>query len=262
MRAVMTSAESDSDAGSTTTLIQRRIYGRRQSHRIRPARKRLLEERLPELQIHIPDDGSPIDLGEVQSQACQRCWLEIGFGGGEHLAAQAGDNPAVTLIGCEPYVNGVARLLSLIDDVDNVRVVIDDARLLLKALPAASFEKIFVLFPDPWPKARHQKRRIVNPETLSDMARILKPGGELRLATDIMNYARPMLFSTLADGRFDWQAERPQDWRDRPADWPATRYEEKARKSGRAPVFLRFRKKSCPSNSMKAADRRNLLNCE
>jgi tRNA (guanine-N7-)-methyltransferase len=241
----MTAFVSDSDCETTTSLVQRRIYGRRQSHRIRPARKRLLEERLPEIQIRIPEDGTPLELGEVQSPTCSQHsqhWLEIGFGGGEHLAAQALANPDALLIGCEPYVNGVARLLSLIEDADNVRVVIDDARLLLKALPAASIDRIFVLFPDPWPKTRHHKRRIVNPETLSDMARLLKPGGELRLATDIMSYARPMLFSTLADGRFDWLAERPADWRDRPDDWPATRYEEKARKAGRKPVFLRFRR--------------------
>ncbi len=239
----MTGFETDSDAGSTTRLVQRRIYGRRQSHRIRPARKRLLEERLPELQIHIPDDGSPIPLGEVQNPKCSQHWLEIGFGGGEHLAEQAEANADALLIGCEPYVNGVARLLSLIDGRDNVRVVIDDARLLLKALPSASLDKIFVLFPDPWPKVRHQKRRIVNPETLSDMARVLKTGGELRLATDIMSYARPMLFSALADGHFEWLAERPADWRNRPNDWPGTRYEEKARNAGRSPVFFRFRKK-------------------
>lgn len=244
MPAVITVLETDGDV-VTGERLGRRIYGRRQSHRIRPARKRLLEERLPELQLHVPEDGSPLQLGEVQSTLRPRRWLEIGFGGGEHLAEQAAANPDVLLIGCEPYVNGVARLLSLIENADNVRVVIDDARLLLKALPDRSFEKIFVLFPDPWPKARHQKRRIVNPETLADMARLLKPGGELRLATDIMSYARPMLFSTLADGRFDWLAERPADWRERAADWPETRYEEKARKAGRAPVFFRFRKQ-CP----------------
>lgn len=239
----MTAVETDSEAGIGERVIQRRIYGRRQSHRIRPARKRLLEERLPDLQIRIPEDGSPIQLGEVQSTRCsQHRWLEIGFGGGEHLAAQARANPDVALIGCEPYVNGVARLLSLIEDLDNVRVVIDDARLLLKALPEASLDRIFVLFPDPWPKARHHKRRIVNPETLADMARILKPGGELRLATDIMSYARPMLSATLADGHFTWLAERPADWRQRPEDWPGTRYEEKARNAGRAPVFFKFRR--------------------
>lgn len=242
MRARMTGIETDRGADGETPGLQRRIYGRRQSHRIRPTRKRLLEERLPDLQIRIPEDGSPIQLGEVQSARCSQHWLEVGFGGGEHLATQALANPDVTLIGCEPYVNGVARLLSLIEDADNVRVVIDDARLLLKALPAASIERVFVLFPDPWPKARHHKRRIVNPETLADMARILKPGGELRLATDIMSYARPMLAAALADGRFDWQAERPADWCERPDDWPATRYEEKALQAGRSPVFFRFRR--------------------
>lgn len=232
------------------TVVQRRIYGRRQSHRIRPARKRLLEERLPDLQLHVPEDGTPIPLGEVQSTTCSQHWLEVGFGGGEHLAAQAAANPDVLLIGCEPYVNGVARLLSLIEGLgdqrplDNVRVVIDDARLLLKALPAGSLDRIFVLFPDPWPKTRHHKRRIINPETVADMARLLQPGGELRLATDIMSYARPMLQATLANGHFDWLAERAADWRERPADWPGTRYEGKARKEGRAPVFLRFRRTS------------------
>ncbi|MGI9504171.1 MAG: tRNA (guanosine(46)-N7)-methyltransferase TrmB [Geminicoccaceae bacterium] len=239
----MTAVETDSSTGVAGVVRQqRRIYGRRQSHRIRPTRKRLLEQRLPELQIQIPEDGSPLDLGEVQSTTCSQHWLEIGFGGGEHLAAQARANPDVALIGCEPYVNGVARLLSLIEGLDNVSVVIDDARLLLKALPAASLERIFVLFPDPWPKTRHHKRRIVNPETLADMARILKPGGELRLATDIMSYARPMLSSTLADGHFTWLADRPADWRERAEDWPGTRYEEKARTAGRAPVFFRFRR--------------------
>lgn len=220
---------------------QRRIYGRRQSHRIRPARKRLLEERLPQLQLEVPADGSTIELDDLFSPARQRRWLEIGFGGGEHLAQQATVCSDVGLIGCEPYVNGVARLLSLIGDTDNVRVVIDDARLLLKALPDRSLERIFVLFPDPWPKARHHKRRIVNPETVADMARLLKPGGELRLASDIMDYARFMLWAVTSHGGFDWLAERPVDWRDRPEDWPATRYEQKARRAGRRPAFFRFR---------------------
>jgi tRNA (guanine-N7-)-methyltransferase len=225
-----------------TTLVQRRIYGRRQSHRIRPARKRLLAERLPELQLDVPDDGATIDVVSLFSSACQRRWLEIGFGGGEHLAAQAAANPDVGLIGCEPYVNGVARCLSLLGDRDNVRVVIDDARLLLKALPACSLDRIFVLFPDPWPKTRHHKRRIVNPDTVADTARLLKPGGELRLASDDMNYARTMLWTVNSHGGFDWLAERPTDWLERPDDWPETRYEAKARKVGRRPAFLRFRR--------------------
>lgn len=238
-----TASEIGDDAHAATPSVQRRIYGRRQSHRIRPARKRLLENRLPAIQIRLPEDGSAIHLEDVRAQNTRCCWLEVGFGGGEHLAEQARANPDVTLVGCEPYVNGVARLLSLIERADNVRVVIDDARLLLKALPTASLDRIFVLFPDPWPKTRHHKRRIVNPETLSDMARLLKPDGELRLATDIMSYARPMLSDALANGHFDWLAQRPVDWRERPADWPPTRYEEKARSAGRSPVFFRFRRR-------------------
>lgn len=225
---------------------QRRIYGRRQSHRIRPARKRLLTERLPELQVKLPNDGSEIELASLFGPACQRCWLEIGFGGGEHLAEQAAAHPDVRLIGCEPYVNGVARCLSLLGDRDNVRVVIDDARLLLKALPPESLDRIFVLFPDPWPKARHQKRRIVNTDTVADMARLLKPGAELRLATDDMSYARAMLQTVMAARCFDWLAESVSDWRSRTDDWPATRYEEKALIAGRLPVFFRFMRSFCP----------------
>ncbi len=222
---------------------QRRIYGRRQSHRIRPARRRLLTERLPELQLDLPGDDVPIKLDTLFNPPCSQHWLEVGFGGGEHLAAQAAAFPEVGFLGCEPYVNGVARFLSLLGEPGNIRVVIDDARLLLKALPERSLDRIFVLFPDPWPKARHQKRRIVNPDTVADMARVLKPGGELRLASDIMDYARAMIFSTLEKGSFDWLAERPADWRERPDDWPATRYEEKAIKAGRRPAFLRFRRR-------------------
>ncbi|MGI9491249.1 MAG: tRNA (guanosine(46)-N7)-methyltransferase TrmB [Geminicoccaceae bacterium] len=224
-----------------TTLVQRRIYGRRQSHRIRPARKRLLAERLPELQLDVPTDGGTIELDSLFNPPRSQHWLEVGFGGGEHLAAQAAANPDVGLIGCEPYVNGVARCLSLLGDRDNVRVVIDDARLLLKALPQHRLDRIFVLFPDPWPKIRHHKRRIVNPDTVADMARLLNAGGELRLASDDMNYARMMFWTVMNHGAFVWLAERPADWRERPADWPETRYEAKAVKAGRKPVFLRFR---------------------
>ncbi len=126
-------------------------------------------------------------------------WLEIGFGGGEHLAEQAAAHPDRGLIGCEPYISGVARLLALAEaqGLTNLRIVVDDARLLLEALPDGCLERIFVLFPDPWPKARHHKRRIVNPATAAQFARLLQPGGELRLATDDMSYARAMLLALL-----------------------------------------------------------------
>ncbi len=229
---------------TSVTEQKRRIYGRRQSHRIRPARKRLLTERLPELQLALPVEAACLDPNTLFAPKPDQLWLEIGFGGGEHLARQAADRPDVGLIGCEPYVNGVAKLLSLLGARANVRVVIDDARLLLKALPERSLDRVFVLFPDPWPKARHQKRRIVNSETVADMAKLLKPGGELRLATDDMSYGRAMLATVLASGSFGWLAETASDWRGRPDDWPATRYEQKALLAGRHPVFFRFQRSS------------------
>jgi len=172
----------------------------------------------------------------------RRIWLEIGFGAGEHLAAQAAAHPECGLIGCEPYITGVARLLALADErgLTNLRIVVDDARLLLEALPDACLERIFVLFPDPWPKTRHHKRRIVNPATAAQFARLLAPGGELRLATDDMDYARAMLLAVLPERRLTWLAREPADWRQPPPDWVTTRYQEKALAAGRRCVFLRF----------------------
>ncbi len=172
----------------------------------------------------------------------RRLWLEIGFGGGEHLAAQAATHPDCGLIGCEPYITGVARLLAEAERLGlaNLRIVVDDARLLLDALPDGCLERIFVLFPDPWPKTRHHKRRIVNPATAAQFARVLLPGGELRLATDDMDYARAMLLALLPVRALAWQARAPSDWRVPPPDWTATRYQDKAHQAGRPCVYLRF----------------------
>jgi tRNA (guanine-N7-)-methyltransferase len=221
--------------------LQRLIYGRRKGHRLRPGRRRLLEELLPRLLVSVPERGQ-IDPAGLFAEARAELWLEIGFGGGEHLVAQAVARPEVGLIGCEPYVSGVARALSLIRerDLGNVRLFMDDARLLMTALPDACLARIFVLFPDPWPKTRHHKRRIVNPRTAAEFARLLRPGGELRLATDDMSYARAMLLALRARPELAWQARGPADWRSRPADWPPTRYEDKALAAGRACVYLRF----------------------
>ena len=223
---------------------QRLIYGRRQGRRLRPGRERLLAEKLPALQIRLPENGR-LDPATV-FEPPRPLWLEIGFGGGEHLAWQAGTHPEIGLIGCEPFIEGVAKLVSLVEAecLDNVRIVVDDARLLLDALPDHSLERIFVLFPDPWPKARHHKRRLINRVTAGEFARLLVPGGELRLATDDMSYARAILLALLPEPRLEWLAERPHDWRERPPDWPPTRYEEKAIGAGRAPVYLRFRRLS------------------
>lgn len=221
--------------------MQRLVYGRRKGHRLRPGRQRLLEELLPELQIDVPE-GAPLDPAGLFAHRPPRIWLEIGFGGGEHLAAQAAAHPEIGLIGCEPFISGVARLLSLIEarGLTNIRLFTDDARLLMQALPDGCLERIFVLFPDPWPKTRHHKRRIVNPRTAAEFARLLVPGGELRLATDDMSYARAMLLALRGRPELRWQARRPADWRNRPADWPLTRYEEKALAAGKACVYLRF----------------------
>lgn len=226
-------------------MVQRLIYGRRKGHRLRPGQRRLLAERLPELQLRLPESGR-LDPASLFPDRRVRLWLEIGFGGGEHLAAQAEAHPEVGLLGCEPYVSGVARLLALAEarGLANLRLLVDDARLLLPALPTGCLERIFVLFPDPWPKTRHHKRRIVNPGTAAEFARLLAPGGELRLATDDGGYVRAMLTALLARPELVWQAERPADWRARPADWPPTRYEAKALAAGRPCIYLRCRRAS------------------
>jgi tRNA (guanine-N7-)-methyltransferase len=219
---------------------RRQVWGRRHGPRLRPGRQALLETRLPALAIALPTSGRLDPAGLFA--APRDIWLEIGFGGGEHLAALAERHPDVGFIGVEPFVNGVARLLALAEaaGIGNIRVLSDDARLLLTALPDASLGRAFVLFPDPWPKLRHHKRRIVNPRTMAELARTIRPGGELRLATDDADYARAMLETVLHDGRFVWQAMQSDDWLVRPEDWPATRYEEKALAAGRRPVYLRF----------------------
>jgi tRNA (guanine-N7-)-methyltransferase len=170
-------------------------------------------------------------------------WLEVGFGAGEHLVWQAEHHPDVGLIGCEPFINGVAKCLAHIErtGVSNVRLFTDDARLVMAALPDRSLSRAFVLFPDPWPKTRHHKRRFVQRENLDTLARLLKAGAELRLATDDPSYLPWMVEHACTHPAFAWLADRPSDWRGRPDDWPATRYEEKML-AGHQPVFLRLRR--------------------
>lgn len=171
-------------------------------------------------------------------------WLEIGFGGGEHLAAQAEAHPGIGFIGCEPFIDGVARLLGRIAgrDLGNVRILSDDAWPLIEALEGDSIGRVFVLFPDPWPKRRHHKRRLLSDPMLDELARVLKPGADLRLATDHAEYCRWALARILRHPSFEWLARRAGDWRLRPRDWPPTRYEEKARAQGRPCIYLSFRR--------------------
>lgn len=204
----------------------------------------MLAERLPTLAVPEVAPGAGADPGTWFAPPCREVWLEVGFGAGEHLLAQAAANPTVGLVGCEPYVNGVASLLGLLGDdlAGRVRVLMGDARPLLLALADASLARVFVLFPDPWPKRRHAKRRFFSGPVVAALARVLRPGGELRLATDAGAYAREALLAIRQSGSFRWQAGSAADWRLRPADWPATRYEAKALAAGRNPVYLRFRR--------------------
>jgi tRNA (guanine-N7-)-methyltransferase len=185
--------------------------------------------------------SGPIDLHPMFPEA-KRFALEVGFGGGEHLAEQARRHPDTGFIGCEPFENGVAKLLTQVQasGLRNVRVVPDDARDILVRLPDASLSFVFVLFPDPWPKLRHHKRRFIQTRTLDQIHRLLKPGGELRIATDHTDYGQWALMHLMRDNRFEWAAKRAADWRVRPDVWVATRYEQKALKAGRSCIYLRF----------------------
>ncbi|MFO1060166.1 MAG: tRNA (guanine(46)-N(7))-methyltransferase TrmB [Dongiaceae bacterium] len=222
------------------------FYGRRQGRRLRPGRRGLLAQRLPELTLTLPDGGAPLDPKACFAAAPAAVWLEIGFGGGEHLAAQAAAHPGIGLIGAEVFVNGIASLLDHLERgaIGNVRIFPDDARLLLPALPAASLDRVFLLFPDPWPKARHAARRFVGRPTLDELARTMRPGAELRIASDEPGYVAWTLQQVLPHPAFAWTARRPGDWRVRPAGWPPTRYEQKALAAGRRPAYLTFERRA------------------
>ena len=220
---------------------RRRLYGRRRGRPLRPGQRHLSETLLPLLAISLPQRGR-LNPATLFPAGVSAVWLEIGFGGGEHLAEQAERHPDIGFIGCEVFENGIARLLGEIDrrGLGNVRLFTNDARLLLEALEGASIERVFVLFPDPWPKQRHHKRRLVAPAVLDHLAEIMPEGAELRVATDDPGYLGWMLEHSTAHAGFVWLARRSADWRERPPDWPPTRYEQKARDAGRTPVFLRF----------------------
>ena len=223
---------------------RRRVYGRRLAHRLRPGRQALLERALPALRVELPDDeAARLDLRGLFQVPVRDIWLEIGFGAGEHLAHQARTNPDVGVIGCEPFVQGVAGLLRHLEDDgtgERVRIFPDDARLLLDRLPDASIGRLFMLFPDPWPKKRHHKRRLIDAEALIHFARILKDGAEFRWASDDGGYVEWTFERVAANDGFAGPERESGDWPSRPADWPETRYEQKARAAGRAPVFLRY----------------------
>ncbi|WP_411816705.1 tRNA (guanosine(46)-N7)-methyltransferase TrmB [Hyphococcus sp. DH-69] len=220
-----------------------RLYGRHIDKALKPRHAKLMDELLPKISMPAPD-GETIDPKDL-FPAADEIWLEVGFGGGEHLAWQAAENPDVGLIGAEPFVNGVAKLLVHVEDndLDNIKIHHGDARPLLEALPDGSLDRLFVLHPDPWPKKRHHKRRMISPWFFAEAARLLKPGGILRVASDIRDYIRWTLMHAQNAPEFEWTARRASDWKDRPADWPQTRYELKSRREGREPAYLVFKRK-------------------
>jgi len=219
-----------------------RVYGRRKGRPLRDNLERLIEERLPAYAFPLPAEG-PLDPRRLWPEPRTEIWLEIGFGGGEHLAWQAAQRPEVGLIGCEIFLNGIATAVRALEErqASNVRLWPEDVRPLLERLAPASLDRVFILFPDPWPKARHHKRRLVGDRTLERLATLVRPGGELRLATDDEDYLVWMLDHLWRHrAAWRWTAERAGDWQTR--DWPETRYEAKARAAGRKPTFLTYRR--------------------
>jgi tRNA (guanine-N7-)-methyltransferase len=193
----------------------------------------------------LPAAGPIADPHGLYHPRVQTLWLEIGFGGGEHLAAQAAAHPEIGFIGCEPFINGVVSALGHIarQRLANVRLWPDDARLLLDRLPDAMLDRVFLLFPDPWPKARHKKRRFVSPENLDRLARLMRPGAELRLGSDDVDYVDWMLAHLDAHPAFESTRRDAADRWLRPPDWVPTRYEAKAAKQGVRPAYLGYRRR-------------------
>lgn len=212
-----------------------RSFGRTRSRTLKPRQASLLDTLLPKLAVDLASPLGRDALGEGEA------WLEIGFGGGEHLAEQAARRPDVRHLGAEPFLNGAASALRHLEAraLTNVRLHVGDARDLLAALPDGRLRRVFLLFPDPWPKARHHKRRLVQPAFAAELARVTAPGSRLRFATDWADYADQALAVLRAEPTLAWTARRADDWRTPPADHVTTRYEEK-RLGDCAPVFLEF----------------------
>jgi tRNA (guanine-N7-)-methyltransferase len=218
-----------------------RSYGRRKGKPLSARKERLIGALLPLLRLDLKNPP-PARLTDLFDVPVKDIWLEIGFGSGEHLLWQAEQQKDVGFIGCEPFINGLASLLGAVEDRDikTIRVHDGDAREVLAWLPDRSVGRIFLLFPDPWPKKRQLKRRLLSPGTIRELARVLRPGGEFRFASDSGDYAAEALLLMRQGGDLAWTAERAGDWRERGADWPETRYERKALSEGRKPVYLTF----------------------
>lgn len=217
------------------------FFGRRHGKTLSPAQAERMVARLPALKLDL-ESPAPADLRSLFEADVEEVRLEIGFGGGEHFHHEASRFPRVGFIGVEPFVNGMAKFVSGFDKapLSNVRVHDDDATELLDWLPDASLSGIDLLYPDPWTKRRHWKRRFVSAVNLDRFARVLKSGARFRFASDIDHYVNWTLLHCRAHDAFDWQAEGPDDWRLPYGNWPGTRYEAKAMREGRVPAYLTF----------------------
>lgn len=216
----------------------RRLYGRSRGKTLRAGQERLLAEALPLFSI-APE---ALAAGRAFAPPPREVWLEIGSGAGEHLIDQAKANPDVGVVGCEPFLNGVVATLASLqrEQLSNVRLRRGDAQTVIECAPDAFFSRVFILYPDPWPKRRHHKRRVIAEDTIEALARIMRPGAELRFATDVDDYAGWTLTRFLASPHFRWAAARAHDWRQPWPEWRPTRYEAKARSEGRRSVYLTF----------------------
>ena len=219
------------------------FFGRRKGHKLRVHQADLIEHLLPRLALDIAA-ASPADLAGLFVPPCGDIRLEIGFGGGEHLIAEARAFPGTGFIGCEPYVNGMAKILTQIEahDIGNIRLFAGDAAELLAWAPSHALKRIDLIHPDPWPKRRHWKRRFVQDITVAAMARVLKPHGEFRFVSDIDDYCAWTLAHLARSPDFLWTAERADDWRRPWPDYTMTRYGRKAEREGRQAAYLQFRK--------------------
>jgi len=226
------------NGGSDVPAPPRRLYGRSRGKALRAGQERLIAEALPRFSI-APE---ALAAGQAFARPPREVWLEIGFGAGEHLIDQARANPDVGVIGCEPFLNGVAAALAGLERerLDNVRLRRGDAQALIEAAPDGFFSRVFILYPDPWPKRRHHKRRVVAEAMIEALARVMRSGGELRFVTDVDDYAGWTLQRFLASPHYLWAAKKADDWRRPWPGWRPTRYEAKARKQGRGSVYLTF----------------------
>lgn len=220
-----------------------RSFGRRRGRKFSARQEHLLHEVLP--RVALDASAAHGAVAAALAAGASDVWLEIGFGSGEHFLGRAAEHPDICCIGCEPFQDGVVKVLDAIETGrrQNIRLYSDDARDLLRVLPPGCIGRAFVLFPDPWPKRRHAKRRLLSSRTFRLLGSVMRPGAELRIATDIGDYAAGILLAAREEGSFHWRASGAPSWRERPAGWIRTRYEEKAMAAGRRCYFLSFERR-------------------